>query len=188
MARKARVASGLEGTALRSAGRAAGGAPRDRNDLAGVPEIGRGFEEQSRVWMPRSVVERLDRPAPRRSRPAYMTAPPVAKLRDDREIVCDEDQGEPEVTAEGRRAARGSAPATMTSSAGSWARRRSGLSGCTREPSAIAARWRIPPESSCGKRSRALCRNAHGLEQRGPSALRASRPLPRPCSSIASTI
>src|SRR6476659_7758994 len=92
------VASGLEGTAcdrpVEPRRR-----PRDRDDLACVLEVRRSLEEQSRIRMPRGVVERLDRAAlDDLARVHDRTA--VAKLLNDREIVRDEDQGEPEVAAE----------------------------------------------------------------------------------------
>ena len=53
---------------------------------------------------------------------------------------------------------------------------------------AIAARWRMPPENSCGNRAPGRGRDADELEQLSGARLRRRRRSAVPCSSIGSTI
>ena len=84
-------------------------------------------------------------------RPAYITAARLAGLRDDRQVVRDQHDARGRAR---RRAACSSCricACTITSSAvvGSSA---SSTRGSQASAIAIAARWRMPPENSCGKR------------------------------------
>ena len=70
---------------------------RDRDHVVVPEQVGRGREEQPRVRVARVVVERVDVAPISTISPAYMTAARVAHLRDDRQVVRDEDhEREPE--------------------------------------------------------------------------------------------
>ena len=73
----------------------------------------------------------------------------VAQLRDDRQVVGDEHQREAEVVEQSESSSSRICACTITSSAvvGSSA---SSTFGSQASAIAIAARWRMPPENSCG--------------------------------------
>ena len=105
---RAALAAGLEGRVAarreragdESAGRAAAGRPGStRRRRAG--EIGRGREQHARVGMPRRVVQR-DRRAELGDAAGVHDGGRLAGLRDDRQVVRDQDDREPELVGEPR--------------------------------------------------------------------------------------
>ena len=74
---------------------------------------------------------------------------PVARLGDDRQVVGDEDQRQAELAAQVARGARRIWAWTMTSSAVVGSSPMT-IAGSQASAIAIIARWRIPPDSSCG--------------------------------------
>ena len=74
---------------------------------------------------------------------------PVAQMRDDREVVADQDVGQAELARADRRAGSAPPPGPRRRAPRS-ARRAAGPSGRRISARAIAMRWRWPPESWCG--------------------------------------
>ena len=150
-----------------------GGAPGSRRRCR-AGQVGRGGEQHAGVRVARRVVERDGR-AQLGDASGVHDGGRLAGLRDDRQVVRDQHDGEPELLGEplqqlqdlrlhhhverGRRLV-GEQDARLHASA-----------------IAIAARWRMPPENSCGIALGALGADADELEQL--AAARVRRPAAR---------
>ena len=171
---------------LRAGGRAAAArpgstrsAPRDRRGPASPRTAAACTDAAGRG--------RARRPAPaRRSRPAYMTTPRSHSCATTGRSCVTRTSASPSSRQSASSSSRICA-CTITSSAvvGSSAISTFGLH---ESAIAIAARWRIPPDSSCGKRPARAARDPDRLEQLAASRAARPRRARVPCSSIASTI
>ena len=132
----------------RSSGRAAAARPGSRPARPSPYEIGRRREQQPRV---RDAAARGTgrRPALLDDLAGVHHGRAVADLRHDRQVVRHQHQREARDRGRARRSSSRICACTITSSAvvGSSA---SSTLGSQASAIAIAARWRIPPENSCG--------------------------------------
>ena len=151
--RAALVASGQRGEKAQPGGSCARrrhACPRSRPSRAALRAEPRAARAAARACRDGAAARRARaRRACSTIRPAYITATRSRDLRDDAEVVRDQQHRHAELALQRPRAARGSAPGSSRRARWS-ARRRSAAAGSQASAIAIITRWRMPPESSCG--------------------------------------
>ena len=158
---------------------------RNRAHAVGSRQVGRRGEQHARVRVPRCVVQRPRSGPSRRSR-RRTSRPPSADLRDDRQVVGDQDDREAELVREPRAGARGSAPAPSRR-APSSARRRA-APRVARERHGDRRALAHAAGELVREAARALGADADQLEQLPQRAFARRCRCAVPCSSIGSAI
>ena len=184
-ASNARSHRGCERAARRAARSSRGGEPGIETSTPFAVQVGRRREEQPRVRVPWDRGRARRRPCSTIS-PAYMTAARSQSCATTGRSCVTSSSASPKSRQSASSSSRICA-CTITSSAVVGSSATSTL-GSQASAMAIAARWRMPPENSCGKRAPRSARDPDRLEQLAARAARLPRPVARPCNSSASTI